>query len=365
MSSGGRDPADSHLGYAMRSNRLVVTRQQGTAEKGWVMRSSLVGLIVLTALLAIAPAADAQSPPVLPGTQGDFAGLVDIGGRKLYLECRGRGNPTVILVAGKDSSARIWTDDLLPANPPRTMVFPTIATTTRVCAYDRPGTYAFIGQEGFISRSDPVAQPTTAMARVADLHALLRAAGVPGPYVLAGHSLGGFVARMYASTYPDEVIGLVVIDAYSEFLEPIFGPERWPRLVRLNASNKEVKSLLGYGDGEAWAFGEENDAMRRLTAASPLRPMPLAVLAHKVPFTIPADPALSQGFTSEEIEPLLFAANQAQAMLVPNARFFVASRSGHDIHQDQPALVAEAIRQVVAGVRSPDTWDELAACCRP
>ena len=328
------------------------------------MRSSLVGLIVLTALLAIAPAADAQSPPVLPGTQGDFAGLVDIGGRKIYLECRGRGSPTVVLVAGKGSTARYWTDDLIPANPPRTMVFPTVATTTRVCAYDRPGTYAFIGEKPFISRSDPVAQPTTPMAMVADLHALLRAAGVPGPYVLAAHSLGGFVARMYASTYPDEVVGLVVIDAYSEFLEPIFGPERWPRLVRLNAPGNEVQSLPGYGDAETCIYGEGDDAMRRLTAASPLSPMPLAVFAHGVPFAIPADPALSQGFTSEEIEPLLFAANQAQAMLVPNARFFVASKSGHDVHQDQPALVAEAIRQVVAGVRSPDTWYELAACCR-
>ena len=328
------------------------------------MRRLGIALSVLAIFLGVTFAAEAQAPPVLPGSQGDFAGLVDIGGRKLYLECRGRGRPTVILVAGLSSSARYWTDDLLPANPPRTMVFPTIATTTRVCAYDRPGTYAFIGEERFISRSDPVAQPTTAMARVADLHALLRAAGVPGPYVLAGHSLGGFVARMYASTYPDEVIGLVVIDAYSEFLEPIFGPERWPRLVRLNAPGKKVVPIPGYGDAEAWAFGEENYAMRRLTAASPLRPMPLAVLAHKVSFAIPADPGLSQGFTSEEIEPLLFAANQAQAMLVPDARFFVGSRSGHDIHQDQPALVAEAIRQVVAGVRSPDTWYELAACCR-
>lgn len=329
------------------------------------MRRSTIALSVLAIFLGVTFAAEAQVPPVLPGTQGDFAGLVDIGGRKIYLECRGRGSPTVVLVAGARSSTRYWTDDLRGAASARTMVFPTIAATTRVCAYDRPGTYAEIDKKLFVSRSDPVAQPTTATAMVADLHALLRAAGIPGPYVLAGHSLGGFLSRMYASMYPEQIVGMVVIDAYSEFLEPIFGPEGWPRLVRLNAPGNEVMPIPGYGDAETWIFGEANDVMRRLKATSPLRPMPMAVLAHSVPFAISADPALSQGFTSEEIEPLLFAANRAQAMLVPNARFFVASKSGHDIHQDQPALVAEAIRQVVAGVRSPDTWYELAACCRP
>ena len=104
--------------------------------------------------------------------------------------------------------------------------------------------------------------------------------------------------------------------------------------------------------------------MRKLTATSPLRPMPLAVFTHGKPFVLPKDPALSQGFTSKQIEPLLLKANQAQAKLVPDARFFTAKESGHDIHQDQPALIAEAIQQVVAGVRSPDTWYSLQTCCR-
>jgi pimeloyl-ACP methyl ester carboxylesterase len=245
------------------------------------------------------------------------------------------------------------------------MVFPEVATTTRVCAYDRPGTYAFVGEEPFISRSDPIAQPRTPMDIVAELHALLQAAGVPGPYVLAGHSLGGFASRMYASTYPDEVVGMVLIDAYSEFLEPIFGPERWPRLVAFNAPGSVVVPIPGYGDAETIPYASGDAHMRQLTATSPLRPMPLAVLAHGRPFALPEDPGDRQGFTSEEIEPLLFAANQAQAELVPDARFFHAKESGHDIHQDQPALTTEAIRQVIAGVRSPDTWYQLTACCKP
>ena len=123
------------------------------------MRSSRVGFILLTLLLAITPAAYAQAPAASPGTQGDFAGLVDIGGRRIYLECRGQGSPTVVLVAGKGSSAAYWTDDLRGAASARTMVFPAVATTTRVCAYDRPGTYAEIDEISSSAGATPSPNP--------------------------------------------------------------------------------------------------------------------------------------------------------------------------------------------------------------
>src|SRR6516225_5690752 len=105
----------------------------------------------------------------------DFAGLVNVGGgRKMYLECRGIGSPTVVLVAGLRGSANDWNI----AGKPGPRVFPEIAKFTRVCAYDRPGTP--VGEKP--SRSDPVPQPTTAGTAVADLHALLIAAGEAGPY---------------------------------------------------------------------------------------------------------------------------------------------------------------------------------------
>ena len=100
------------------------------------------------------------------------------------------------------------------------MVLPGVAESTRVCTYDRPGTVASIGEDDFVSRSDAIAQPRTTPEAVAELHALLQAAAIPGPYVLAGHSLGGFFARLYAATYPDEVVGLVLVDAYSERRRP-------------------------------------------------------------------------------------------------------------------------------------------------
>src|ERR671912_1630665 len=99
-----------------------------------------------------------------------------MGGRKLAREGQGTGCAAVILVAGGSSSARYWTDDLLHPDAPRTMVMPEVAKFTRVCAYDRPGTYAFINDEIFPSRSDAVAQPRTVTEMVAEFHALLQTA---------------------------------------------------------------------------------------------------------------------------------------------------------------------------------------------
>ena len=294
---------------------------------------------------------------------GDFAGLVAIGGgRHLYLECHGIGSPTVILEAGYRASARFWTDDLLHPDAPRTMVLPAVAQSTRVCAYDRPGTYASIGEDDLVSRSDPIAQPRTAPAVVADLHGLLQAAEVPGPYVLAAHSLGGLFARLYAATYPDEVVGLILVDAYSERLEGVMSPEQWQALVRLNqgSGTDKIIPIPGYGDAETLHWGSDNAVVREAVTATPLRPLPLAVLAHGKPFPVPAE---AQGFTAESLEAVLRTANEDLATLVPNARYFVATESGHDIHQDQPELVTEAIQQVVAGVRHPDTWYDLSSCC--
>jgi pimeloyl-ACP methyl ester carboxylesterase len=154
--------------------------------------------------------------------QGGFARRVKIHrGRRLYLECRGSGRPTVILEAGTGNNARIWHAH----EPGRRAILPAVARFTRVCAYDRPGTVwpGGEGQPKSVSRSDPVAMPRTVRDLVRDLHALLRKAGtlhgarIHGPYVLAGHSFGGIVMRLYATIHPRRVAGLVSIDAQSEW----------------------------------------------------------------------------------------------------------------------------------------------------
>ena len=114
-------------------------------------------------------------PPVTPTLRPDFAGLVNIGGRKMFLECRGTGSPIVILESGYRNDADIWSAQ---GEPGATMVLPGVSAITRVCAYDRPGT---ILDNTHFSRSDPVPMPRTAQDVVTDLHALLHAANIPGP----------------------------------------------------------------------------------------------------------------------------------------------------------------------------------------
>ena len=287
---------------------------------------------------------------------GDFARRVKIrGGRKLYLECRGRGRPTVVLEAGTGNNARVW----LAHEPGRRAILPAVARFTRVCAYDRPGTVwdGTLGQPKSVSRSDPVAMPRTARDIVLDLHALLRkgrtppAAHLRGPFVLAGHSFGGMIARLYATTYPRRVAGLVSIDAQSEWFTAAY--------KRLLTPQQYTDAFLhpmpfpgfpGYSDYEQLALEASGAEMRQAQADTPLRRMPLVVLSHSItdpnPFGFPPDwpiAALNQAFNASQ---------DKLAALVPGARHVIAARSGHYIQLDQPRLVIDAIRSVVKEARS-------------
>lgn len=116
-------------------------------------------------------------------------------GRRMNIYCRGSGLPTVILVAGMGDSTISWA-----------LVQPAVAARTRACSYDRAGL-------GF---SDGSSRPSTASNIAEDLHALLRAAHVPPPYVLVGHSAAGMYIRVFADRYLDEVVGMVSVEGSHE-----------------------------------------------------------------------------------------------------------------------------------------------------
>ena len=150
-------------------------------------RSALVlaGVIAITGTLAAGPAPNADATPA---TTGDFSGVVDIGGRSLYLECRGQGSPTVILEAGANGRGDVWSRDNQQPAGQRTMVLPGVAAFSRVCSYDRPGTTGEVnpdldpdGPLFLPSRSDPVPQPRMARDMVADCTRCSTAPTYPGP----------------------------------------------------------------------------------------------------------------------------------------------------------------------------------------
>lgn len=273
--------------------------------------------------------------------QGNFSvGVVDIGnGRRMYRECRGVGTPPVILIAGKGNRADIWNVRLDPLSHAPT-VLREVGAFTRVCAYDRPGTTGTMDEP---SRSDPAPEPVTAADGVADLHALLAADDERGPYVLVGHSYGGLISRLYASTYPEEAAGLVLVDALAEGLYDGITPEQRAVFETINFIPERIDNLRTFA---------------QLRAAPPVAAIPVIVLtADKLPITArdiaegKFPPIVTQEF-ADALWAAQVAAQDGLAALFPAGQHIKNTNSGHYIQLEQPQLVIDSIRQVVDDVRN-------------
>ncbi len=292
---------------------------------------------------AIAARGDARAYPP-PGQ------MVDLGGYRLHIQCVGTGSPTVVLDAGLGGTSLDWA-----------LVQPEIGLTTRVCAYDRAGM-------GW-SESGPA--PRTPEQNARELHTLLTNAGIEGPYVLVGHSLAGKNVRLFAAMFPDQVVGMVLVDARSEYVDARTSPSeakafkdlyatlasvykaaRGMGLMRLvganvvgapalSAETRTAMALIAYAPrsqdaGTAEAFQREaSDA--QLAAAPSLGDRPLVVLASEA------------NMTSEPNWP---EAQRLMAELSTQGRLIVPADSSHYIHWDHPAVVIDAVAQVVEQVRA-------------
>lgn len=288
------------------------------------------------AMFAGAPTAVGQSA----AGPGDFYGRVEIpGGRSLYLECHGSGYPTVIFEAGLRSRGDIW---LWSREGFGTGVASRVSQFTRVCFYDRPGTLA---KFPYVSRSDPVPMPRSTGDVVADLHALLAAAGVPGPYVMVGASTGGLIVRQYAGLYPAEVSGLVLVDAISEGMQRFLKPRQF---ARYNAYYLQSpgEDALQYKDLEAIDF------YRSFAEVTPLRRsprrLPMFVLSANYGFSTPSG---VWGRFGELVNRAWKRSQLYLAKLHPRTKRLVAFGSGHQIHVNRPALVARYVLRMVARAR--------------
>jgi pimeloyl-ACP methyl ester carboxylesterase len=284
--------------------------------------------------------APASAARARPAARGDFAGLVPLPaeGRSLYLECQGTGRPTIILESGLRNRADVWSEPLEPSGPLPT-VFPALAKHTRVCAYDRPGTT--LG-ETLTSRSDPVPMPRTARDVVSDLRMLTRAAGIRPPFVFVSHSTGGLISRLYTSTYPHEVRGLVLVDAIAETMEADLSVSDWNEYNTRYLVNPPP-SFATYWNIETIDFPVSFEQMSR--RPKPPHRIPLIVLSRSLPFGLP-------GALGEAVELAWTQSQLFLGRLEPRTPHIIVPGVGHYIQVERPDVVIDAALRMLQAVRT-------------
>ena len=333
--------------------------------------------VVIVLLLSLSVAAQHSNDKAQLAPPGK---LIDIGGYRLHLNCTGNGEPTVVLIPGGGDFSFDWS-----------LVQPEASRFARVCSYDFAG----------FAWSDPGPTPRTMRQDAYELHTLLKAARVKGPYVLVGHSLGGLLTRVYAAEYAAEVSGIVLVDSTHDdttlFMQG--KPVRMREIARAvsvppiqtmktsppkPATKEEIdqfqaelrksgppkirapfdKLPLSSQAMRVWALsqppkvsGSENflaEEFKELYLARAKQPVPLGdkpliVLLPKFQYGNPPG-----GLSPDEWKRISDEKRQQKlefTKLSRNSKLIIAENSGHHIQLDEPQVVIDAIRDVVNAVK--------------
>jgi len=266
-------------------------------------------------------------------THRDRIELIDIGGRKLQLLTRGEGSPTVVIEAGLGEppiESGSWR-----------AVFDAISRSNRVCLYDRAG----------LGKSDPPPKlPRTSRDVAEDLNALLEKASVPGPYLLVGHSWAGNHLRVFAGRYPDEVLGMVLVDSAHPDQD-----EKWLAALPAPAPDEpeSVRKLreLFATRADPTTNPEQIDfraSEAQVRAADGLGDKPLVILSHSSKYRY--DPGLPEALSLKFEE----VAQQLQAdlkKLSSNSTLRQSANGGHYLHAEDSELAIEGIRQALESIK--------------
>jgi len=321
----------------------------------WVAKT-LLAIVFLVGLLALSGAAyqtigtrmDARRSPE-PGK------LVDIGGYRLKINCVGAPSPTtVVLESGLGDVSPEW--ERVQAG---------IATFSRVCSYDRAG----------YGGSDPGRMPRTSAVIATDLHTLLQWAGEKPPFVLVGHSFGGYTVRVFNGKYPGEVAGLVLVDAPQEDEYQLLPSawkgfdaallQRYERLARtapffvglgiarlklqINGGVRSNDYLIlqsKYLEARASELENIQTSAEQARAAGAIGDKPLIVLTAGRSFEATPLPGLSQQDLANSERTWVEHLQPRLARLSTHGTQLVLKDSGHDIPSDRPDAVVEAVRQI-------------------
>lgn len=293
-----------------------------------------VPFLLITILSGFHIAALAAEIPHLLGER------YDIGGYSLHINCQGEGSPTVIMDVGLGDDSSDW-QSLLEQS----------AKITRTCIYDRPG-YGW---------SDYGPRPRNSRRIAYELGLLLNQAQISPPYILVGHSFGGFNLRLFANFYPEKVAGMVLIDASHEL--------QYDRLnIKLPRPYKRQRDIVISSPPTAEQTPNDKPQVLRDHAyrAASQEIVSLYQSSRQVQLngSIPAVPliVISRGIPEwkgnenlRQREKIWIELQQDLTRLSPYSQHLFANQSGHDIPHDQPEIILDAIADVIAQVRLSET----------
>jgi len=259
-----------------------------------------------------------------------ISGKFDVNGNQMALDCYGSGSPTIILENAHGVNKSTWD-----------LIIPHLAAKTQVCAYDRINAGA----------STRTSNQRT-MAQAADEpNALLKAAKIAGPYILAGHSFGGFFVLTYAEHNPQQIAGVVLVDA--SYLDeckkvtlkavPTPSADESAAVARLRGECKPTD--------EPWKLEGIVDIDPAVRAVKSLGDIPLAVLVQgSISKLADMNPGVATDLV-KQMSQLWQEVHKEYAELSTDSTFIIAENSGHFIHKDEPQLVIDAILGLVDKAR--------------
>lgn len=252
--------------------------------------------------------------------------MIDVGGRRLDSCVYGSGSPTVVLVSGLGAPQAYW-------NP----VIPDLAEKTTIVTYDRAG----------VGDSEIGDLPTHAEQSAKDLQVLLDKLGVPGPYILVGHSYGGNVIRLFASMYPDDMGGLILEDTQHE--DVLNELRKILKGKDLEAFEQLLVDMFSAPENPKTEADYRDITRDQLRNSTPLPKIPFVMLT-----SADRAKAMSDMFSDaaiEEIAKLDGALNRKLAALIPGGRHIIVEGTGHDIHADKPEALMGPVVEMINEVR--------------